>query len=100
MPPHEAIRVAGVARFRPILLTSLTTFAGLTPLLLERSVQAQCLVPMAISLAFGVIVATVISLVLVPAGYLVVEDLEEAGAWAFGTAPAEAREGAPEARGT
>jgi multidrug efflux pump subunit AcrB len=72
----EAVRKAGVARFRPILLTSLTTFVGLVPLILEKSVQAQFLVPMAISLAFGVMFATAISLILVPAGYLILEDLK------------------------
>jgi len=71
-----AIREAGVARFRPIVLTSLTTFAGLTPLMLERSVQAQFLIPMAVSLAFGVLFATVVSLLLVPASYYVLEDLK------------------------
>jgi multidrug efflux pump subunit AcrB len=74
---REAIRLGGAARFRAILLTSLTTFAGLTPLLLERSVQAQFLVPMAISLAFGVLFATVITLLLVPALFSIVEDLRE-----------------------
>ncbi len=79
---RQAIQSAGVARFRPILLTSLTTFAGLTPLLLERSVQAQFLVPMAVSLAFGVLFATFISLLLVPALYAIVEDVKDAvGRW-------------------
>jgi multidrug efflux pump subunit AcrB len=73
-----AVRQAGVARFRPILLTSLTTFAGLSPLLMERSMQARFLIPMAVSLAFGVLFATVITLVLVPAGYAVVEDIKGA----------------------
>ncbi len=71
----EAVRAAGVARFRPILLTSVTTFAGLSPLLLNRSVQAQFLVPMAISLSFGVLFATAITLLVVPSGYLILEDL-------------------------
>jgi multidrug efflux pump subunit AcrB len=71
----EAVRQAGVARFRPVVLTSLTTFAGLTPLLLERSVSAQFLIPMAISLAFGVAFATVISLFMVPSAYVILEDL-------------------------
>jgi Cu/Ag efflux pump CusA len=66
---------AGVARFRPIILTSLTTFAGLTPLLLETSVQAQFLVPMATSMAFGVLFSTAITLLIVPSGYLILEDL-------------------------
>jgi len=69
-----AVRTAGAARFRPILLTSLTTFFGLLPLLLERSVQARFLVPMAVSLAFGVLFATLITLVLVPSLYLVLDD--------------------------
>ena len=71
----ESARQAGLARFRPILLTSLTTFAGLTPLLLEKSLQAKFLVPMGISLGFGVIFATVITLILVPAMYLILEDI-------------------------
>ena len=71
----EAVRMAGVARFRPILLTSLTTFAGLSPLMLERSMQARFLIPMAITLAFGVVFATFITLMLVPAGYMILEDL-------------------------
>jgi multidrug efflux pump subunit AcrB len=75
----EAVVAAGVDRFRPILLTSLTTFAGLTPLMMERSMQAQFLIPMAVSLAFGVIFATVITLLVLPCGYLVLEDLKGAG---------------------
>ena len=71
----EAARQAGMSRFRPIILTSLTTFAGLTPLLLEKSLQAKFLVPMGISLGFGVIFATVITLILVPAMYLILEDI-------------------------
>lgn len=74
-PLHEAITEAGVARFRPIVLTSLTTFAGLLPLMLEQSVQAQFLIPMAISLGYGVLFATGITLMVVPCGYLVLEDL-------------------------
>jgi multidrug efflux pump subunit AcrB len=77
MPLMEAVHTSGIARFRPILLTSLTTFAGLTPLLLEKSVQAKFLVPMAISLGFGVMFATLITLVLVPACYLILEDIRE-----------------------
>jgi len=72
----EAVRMSGVARFRPITLTSLTTFLGLLPLLLEKSMQAKFLIPMAISLAFGVIFSTVITLVLVPSGYIILEDLK------------------------
>jgi lactate dehydrogenase-like 2-hydroxyacid dehydrogenase len=73
---REAVRQAGVARFRPIVLTSLTTFAGLIPLLSERSVSAQFLIPMATSLGFGVLFATLISLFLVPASYVVLDDVK------------------------
>ncbi len=72
---HEAVVSAGIARLRAILLTSATTFAGLTPLLLETSVQAKLLIPMAVSLAFGVVFATVITLLLVPATYLILDDV-------------------------
>ncbi len=72
---REAVYRAGVARLRPVLLTSLTTFAGLTPLLLEKSTQAQFLIPMAVSLGFGILFATVITLVLIPVLYLLLEDV-------------------------
>ena len=71
-----AVLEAGAARFRPILLTSITTFAGLAPLLLEQSTQADFLKPMAISLGFGVLFATFVTLVLVPAACLVLDDVE------------------------
>ena len=71
----DATFTAGGARFRPILLTSLTTFAGLTPLILEKSTQAQFLIPMAVSLGFGILYATFVTLFLVPANYLVLEDV-------------------------
>ena len=74
---HEAILHAGSRRFRPILLTSLTTFAGLTPILLERSLQAQFLIPMAISLAFGILFGTFITLILVPVNYMLLEDIKK-----------------------
>jgi multidrug efflux pump subunit AcrB len=73
----EAARAAGSARFRPILLTSLTTAAGVTPLMLETSLQAQFLVPMALALASGVLFATVTTLLLVPSAYLIVEDVKK-----------------------
>ena len=72
----DAVRTAGIARFRPIFLTSLTTFFGLIPLLLEKSTQAQFLIPMAVSLGFGILYATLLSLILVPAGYMVLEDVK------------------------
>ena len=73
----EAAMAAGPRRFRPILLTSITTFVGLFPLLIEKSVQAQFLVPMAISLAYGVLFATLITLILVPTSYLIIDDVKE-----------------------
>ncbi|BCR06464.1 multidrug resistance protein [Desulfuromonas versatilis] len=73
--PGEAIRAAGVRRFRPIILTTLTTFGGLAPMIFETSRQARFMIPMAISLGFGILFATLIVLVLVPCLYLVVEDL-------------------------
>jgi multidrug efflux pump subunit AcrB len=76
MPVAEAIRFSGGARFRPILLTSLTTFAGLTPLITEKSTQAQFLIPMAVSLGFGILFATLLTLVLVPTFYLIVDDFK------------------------
>jgi len=67
---------AGAARFRPIILTSLTTFAGLSPMLFETDLQAKFLIPMAISLGFGILFATAITLILVPSIYLVLEDFK------------------------
>jgi multidrug efflux pump subunit AcrB len=75
-PLFESVRSAGVARFRPVMLTSLTTFFGLTPLLMEKSSTAQFLIPMAISLAFGIVFATVITLLLVPTNILIVNDIK------------------------
>ena len=75
MGVYDAIHEAGLRRFRPIVLTTLTTFGGLTPIILETSRQAYHLVPMAISLGFGIIFATSITLVVVPCLYLVLEDI-------------------------
>jgi multidrug efflux pump subunit AcrB len=72
----EAVYNAGGRRFRPVLLTSLTTFAGLMPLLFEKSTQAQFLIPMAISLGFGILFATLITLFIVPVNYLILEDVK------------------------
>ncbi|MGC1481346.1 MAG: efflux RND transporter permease subunit, partial [Chthoniobacterales bacterium] len=73
--PWNAIRAAAVRRFRPIILTTLTTFGGLAPMIFETSRQARFIVPMAISLGFGILFATVIILVLVPSLYLLIEDI-------------------------
>lgn len=72
----EAAWESGAARFRPIFLTSMTTFVGLVPLLFERSLQAQFMIPMAISLSFGVLFATLLTLFLVPAIYSVLDDIK------------------------
>jgi len=87
---REAIREAGKARFRPIILTTVTTFAGLTPLLLERSLQARFLIPMAVSLAFGVVFATFITLILVPVSYQILEDIASFFSRLFGWRKSEA----------
>ena len=71
----EAIHEAGLRRFRPIILTTLTTFGGLAPIILETSRQAYHLIPMAISLGFGIVFATSIILVIVPCLYMILEDV-------------------------
>ncbi|MFA9420137.1 MAG: efflux RND transporter permease subunit, partial [Gammaproteobacteria bacterium] len=80
IPVVEAALQAGIARFRPILLTSITTVAGLLPLLLEKSLQAQILIPLATSLAFGLATATIAALFLVPTVYVILDDLNLLGA--------------------
>ena len=77
LSPAEAAIQSGAARLRPILLTSLTTFFGLAPMIAETSMQAQMVIPMAVSLAFGILFATVITLVLVPCLYNIVADLKK-----------------------
>ena len=71
---HDAVVSAGIQRFRPILLTTMTTFGGLTPMIFEKSMQAKFLIPMAISLGFGILFATFIALLLVPCLYMVIDD--------------------------
>jgi len=77
MTGREAVLRAAIQRFRPIMLTTLTTFGGLTPMIFETSRQARFLIPMAVSLGFGIVFATVITLILVPCFYSVVEDLRQ-----------------------
>lgn len=77
MDNKTALLEAGAQRFRPILLTSLTTFFGLLPMILEKSVQAQFLIPMAVSLAFGIIFATAIILIGVPVGAVMLEKSQD-----------------------
>ena len=73
----DAIHDAAIHRFRPILLTTLTTFGGLAPMIFETSRQARFLIPMAISLGYGIIFATIITLVIVPSVYLIVDDIRK-----------------------
>ena len=74
VPIKEAVMQAGARRFRAILLTSVTTFIGVLPIIMETSLQAQIVIPMAVSLAFGVLFATVITLILIPCQYVALED--------------------------
>jgi multidrug efflux pump subunit AcrB len=71
----DAVAAAGVRRFRPILPTTLTTFGGLAPMIFETSRQARFMIPMALSLGFGILFATVITLLIVPCLYLLLEDI-------------------------
>jgi multidrug efflux pump subunit AcrB len=86
---RESLTQAGANRFRAILLTSLTTFFGLAPLLLETEVQAQFLKPMAASLAFGILFATIITLFLLPVLMLIARDLRNVVRWHFGKGPVQ-----------
>ena len=79
----EAIYEAGVSRFRPIILTSVTTIAGLGPLIMEKSFQAQFLIPMAIAVAYGLFVATFITLLLLPVLLSFFNDLRVSAKWLF-----------------
>jgi multidrug efflux pump subunit AcrB len=71
----EAVLQSGPRRFRPIMLTSVTTFVGLMPLIYEKSTTSQFLIPMAVSLGYGILFGTVITLFLVPIGYMILEDM-------------------------
>jgi multidrug efflux pump subunit AcrB len=77
MSRRDAVHQAAIHRFRPIILTTLTTFGGLSPMIFETSRQARFLIPMAISLGYGILFATVITLVLVPSLYLIVDDVSQ-----------------------
>ena len=78
----DAVHSAGIRRFRPILLTTLTTFGGLSPMIFETSRQAQFMIPMAISLGYGILFSTAITLVQVPALCMILEDARSLWAWA------------------
>ncbi len=92
-PPALAIRDACKSRFRPILLTAITTFLGIFPLIIERSIQAQFLIPLAVSIGVGVLLGSMIQMLLTPALAMAVEDLRRR--WA----PRASRAGAPESSG-
>ncbi len=77
MHRFDAVLQSGTQRFRAILLTSLTTAFGLMPIMMEKSLQAQFVIPMAISMSFGILFATVITLFLIPTLYLLLEDFKE-----------------------
>lgn len=76
LSPVRSITTAGVRRFRPVVLTTFTTFGGLAPMIFETSRQARFMIPMAISLGFGIMFATVITLILMPCLYMIIEDLK------------------------
>ena len=77
MASIDAINESGIQRFRPIMLTTLTTFGGLSPMIFETSRQARFLIPMAISLGFGILFATAITLILVPSLYMIIRDIRK-----------------------
>jgi multidrug efflux pump subunit AcrB len=85
----DAVFDAGQARFRAVILTTVTTVAGLLPIILEKSFQAQFLIPMAVSISFGLAFATLITLFLVPCVYLLLNDIKRASHWLiYGDYPA------------
>jgi multidrug efflux pump subunit AcrB len=84
VPVYEALIESGERRFRPIMLTSMTTIAGLIPLMMEKSFQAQLLIPMATSLAFGLMLGTTLILLFIPTFYMIYDKL--VGLLRFGTA--------------
>jgi multidrug efflux pump subunit AcrB len=75
---HAAILAAGIRRFRPIMLTTLTTFGGLAPMIFETSRQAKFMIPMALSLGYGILFATAVTLIIVPCLYMLLEDATRA----------------------
>ncbi|NNE92635.1 MAG: efflux RND transporter permease subunit [Verrucomicrobiales bacterium] len=93
----DAVTKAGTARFRAIILTSATTFAGLFPLIRMQSTQAQFLIPMAVSLGYGIVFATLITLFLVPINYLILEDIRRGLGWIYSTDRSPETEGTPQA---
>jgi multidrug efflux pump subunit AcrB len=83
MAIKEAVVEAGCARFRAITLTSITTFCGVLPIMFETSLQASFVIPMAVGLGFAVMYATLVTLVLVPCLYLILQDLNKPFKWVY-----------------
>lgn len=84
---HDAIHAAGVRRFRPIILTTITTFGGLAPMIFESSRQARFMIPMALSLGYGIVFGTAITLLIIPCLYLILDDLHRLVTWNFNEQP-------------
>jgi multidrug efflux pump subunit AcrB len=100
VPPRQAVVESGTARFRAIILTSVTTAAGLMPILFETSSQAQFVIPTAVSISFGIVFATIITLFLIPSLYLLQLDwlhrVHGVWSWMLGRPPLES----PDSRAT
>lgn len=94
MNPHDAIANSAIKRFRPMLLTTLTTFGGLAPMIFETSRQARFLIPMALSLGYGILFATFIVLFIVPSMYLIIDDFSRMLGW-FGKKAVQVAEVGP-----
>lgn len=93
---RDVIHRAALRRFRPILLTSVTTFFGLLPMIFETSIQAKFLIPMAISIAFGILFATFVILLIVPALFLVADDFYRSVRWIVDPSPSNPKEHPPQ----
>jgi multidrug efflux pump subunit AcrB len=92
--PWDAMVAAGTRRFRPVLLTTLTTFGGLSPMIFETSRQARFMIPMAISLGYGILFATVITVFLVPSLYVILDDVSRLSRWSRGKPAYDDEDGA------
>jgi multidrug efflux pump subunit AcrB len=80
---EDALTTTGMSRFRPILLTSITTIAGLAPLIFEKQLQAQFLIPMAIAIAYGLVLATLLTLIFLPALLKIINNIRYTKEWLF-----------------